>query len=137
MQKVKVSVCGQHIYAEPAPSKLLFVLLHPPSAAMERRLRTIALDNGYNGHAVTWLCSARVESRRALLMRKGKETATGREHLHAAIDRGETLVAAWGLLPKDVPVPFPFHEMRKWLCMGRDAQGNPIPPKLGAKFVRY
>lgn len=136
MQKVKVSVCGEHLYAEPVRTPLLFVLLHPPSDAMRRRLRTIALDNGYNGHAVTWLCSARVESRRGLLMAKRPWlTATGQDMLWVSIAMAGDIVAAWGKLPQGHTLP-PLHDI-PMLCMGRTLDGGPICPKVGAKFVRY
>lgn len=135
MQKVKVSVCGQHLYAEPVKTPLLFVLLHPPSDAMQRRLRTIALANGYNGHAVTWLCSARVESRRALLMADQPWlTATGQDKLWAAVWAADRVVAAWGKVPANMAVP---DFKRPLLCMGRTADSEPVCPTLGVNFVRF
>lgn len=135
MQKVKVSVCGQHLYAEPVKTPLLFVLLHPPSVSTRRRLHTIALANGYNGHAVTWLCSARVESRRALLMAEQPWlTATGQDKLWAAVAAADRVVAAWGQLPANMAAP---DFKRQLLCMGRTADGSPVHPLRDATFREY
>lgn len=135
MQKVKVSVCGEHIYAEPVKTPLLFVLLHPPSASTRRRLHTLALANGYNGHAVTWLCSASVESRRVLLMAPQPWlTATGQDKLWAAVDMADKVVAAWGLLPACLVEP---NFNRPLLCMGRTAGGDPVHPLRNATFKEF
>lgn len=135
MPKVKVSVCGEHLYAEPEASQLLFVLLHPASPQRLRRLGEIALCNGYNGFAVTWLCSARVSTRKALMLvpAENRTTATGRDHLRKSIALARDVVAAWGELPGGTEVP----DIRRPLCLGIRADGAPVSPTILAKLRRY
>lgn len=138
MQKVKVSPCGEHLYAEPVATPLLFVLLHPPSRVVESRLYTLALANGYNGYAVTWLYSARVHSRSALMAVApgSRSTATHAEKLRASVGLAVDVVAAWGGRPKGDPLPECL-QSRNLLCMGLDLLGNPICPAYSGKFKEY
>lgn len=135
MQKIKVSACGDHLYTDPVETPLLFVLLFPPSTTTMRKLQRIALANGYNGHAVTWIHSARVTSRKALLRIHPPKmrTTTHADKLQASVGMAKVVVAAWGALPHGQRFVF----RGDLLCMGHDAHGNPLCPVLGAPFVRY
>lgn len=123
MQKVSYSPCGEHVYADPVPARLLFVLRQPPNDAMLRRLNTIALFNGFNGHAVTWLFSSTVSL---------SSTQTHRDKLLLSVSRAKRVVAAWGAV-KVVP---DLGDVELW-CMGRTTHLHPICPALGTSFRRY
>lgn len=136
MQKVTISICGEHVYAQPRVSALLFVLPFPPTPAVSARLQRLALLNGFNGHAVQWLYSARVNSRKALLALQpfGRSTSTHREKLAESVKLAGKVVAAWGSI-RD-PLPACLQGVTLW-CMGVGQSGEPLCPPRSAKFRRY